>query len=172
MLEQYRRTVLAQYEGALTMMRELVSRCPDGLWREEKAGHATWQVAYHALYYVDFYLTAGEGAFQEPEIHQPDFQFLGERPCPPYGTAEPEGYLDRPALLGYVQHCLSKARRVVPGETAETLAGPSGFHWLPFPRAETHLYNLRHLQHHIGQLAERLRVAQGEGPPWVAYGWR
>jgi hypothetical protein len=32
---------------------------------------------------------------------------------------------------------------------------------------ELHFYNIRHLQHHTGQLADRLRTAINIGVPWV-----
>ena len=37
----------------------------------------------------------------------------------------------------------------------------SGFSWLKFSKGEAHLYNLRHIQHHTGQLTERLRQEAG-----------
>ena len=33
--------------------------------------------------------------------------------------------------------------------------------------AELHLYSIRHIQHHIGQLIERLHQAGIQGFPWV-----
>ena len=44
---------------------------------------------------------------------------------------------------------------------------PSGFHWLPFTRGEAHLYNLRHIQHHAGQLIDRIREVTDQGTKWV-----
>jgi hypothetical protein len=52
----------------------------------------------------------------------------------------------------------------------ETLDSASGFHWLPFSRFELHLYNLRHLEHHTGQLADRLRSVANLGVTWVREG--
>ena len=43
----------------------------------------------------------------------------------------------------------------------------SGFPWLPFGPVERLAYNLRHLQHHTGQLGERIRRATGNGVPWL-----
>jgi uncharacterized damage-inducible protein DinB len=45
-------------------------------------------------------------------------------------------------------------------ETAATLRGPAGFEWLSFTRSELPLYNLRHVQHHTGQLSAFLRRAK------------
>ncbi|KPJ52053.1 hypothetical protein AMJ39_08795 [candidate division TA06 bacterium DG_24] len=47
---------------------------------------------------------------------------------------------------------------------------PSGFPWLPFNRFELHLYNIRHIQHHAGQLIERLRSQGVTDFEWVGIG--
>ena len=43
----------------------------------------------------------------------------------------------------------------------------SGFSWLPMSKLELHFYNIRHLQHHIGQLDDRLRVKADIGIGWI-----
>jgi hypothetical protein len=32
----------------------------------------------------------------------------------------------------------------------------SGFSWLPFDKLELQFYNIRHLQHHVGELSDSL----------------
>lgn len=46
-------------------------------------------------------------------------------------------------------------------------AEESGFPWHPMSKLEHQLVNLRHLQHHVGQLNDRLRAGVGEGVDWV-----
>lgn len=43
------------------------------------------------------------------------------------------------------------------------------FEWLPFEKLEHQLYNIRHTQHHTGQLAERLRSRIETGILWVGH---
>jgi uncharacterized damage-inducible protein DinB len=57
-------------------------------------------------------------------------------------------------------------------ETHKTLEGPSEFPWLPMSRAELHLYNIRHIQHHTGQLGAFLRRNGVDAGRWVKRGWR
>ena len=45
---------------------------------------------------------------------------------------------------------------------------PSGFHWLPFDKLELQFYNIRHIQHHVGELYERLAAAGGAEVGWAA----
>jgi hypothetical protein len=62
-------------------------------------------------------------------------------------------------------------------ETADTFQGPSGFPYRPSTRGELHLYNLRHIQHHTGQLSAYLRrvdrsMNDDDALPWIGTGWR
>ncbi|WDF54486.1 hypothetical protein [Mucilaginibacter sp. KACC 22063] len=41
-----------------------------------------------------------------------------------------------------------------------------GFDWLPMSLAGLYIYNLRHLQHHIGQLTERLKTSNAIVITW------
>jgi hypothetical protein len=40
------------------------------------------------------------------------------------------------------------------------------------PRAELHVYNIRHIQHHSAQLIMRLRLDCDVDVPWISSGWR
>src|SRR5437773_2146517 len=69
----------------------------------------------------------------------------------------------------WVGGCRAKAAEVVGAETRETLEGPSGHGRLKFSRLELHLYNVRHIQHHTGQLTAFLRRV-GVKTGWVKTG--
>jgi hypothetical protein len=72
----------------------------------------------------------------------------------------------RADLLEYIGRVIAK----VPHAIDELdLDGASGFDFLPFNKLELQFYNLRHIQHHAGQLIERVRQNQDEGVAWV--GW-
>jgi hypothetical protein len=43
----------------------------------------------------------------------------------------------------------------------------SGFGWYPIPKLEHQLVNIRHVQYHEAQLADRLRTATGKGVGWM-----
>jgi hypothetical protein len=49
------------------------------------------------------------------------------------------------------------------------LGDTSGFFWLPFSKLELQLYNIRHIQHHTGQLIERLREQKDISVEWISY---
>lgn len=49
----------------------------------------------------------------------------------------------------------------------DLLSPQSGFPWYRISKLEHQLVNLRHLQHHAAQLADRLRAAREIGIRWV-----
>jgi hypothetical protein len=49
-------------------------------------------------------------------------------------------------------------------------APTSGFSWYRMSKLEHQLLNLRHIQHHTGQLADRLRRETNKGIAWVGEG--
>jgi uncharacterized damage-inducible protein DinB len=71
-----------------------------------------------------------------------------------------------------MQHVRAKAARAIAAETAESLAGPSGFDWVKIPRGELYIYSIRHVQHHAAQLILRLRQGGPQDIPWFRSGWR
>lgn len=165
----------SQLLAALSMLTECIRLCPVEHWDDPVAKYPFWQVAYHTLCFVDCYLSPDNAAFgrllAEGQASGPDFH--------PAGMAEleaeyPSRRFEQSELLAHAELCREKIGRVLgdgpDAETAESLAGPSGFSWLPFTRAELHIYNARHVQHHAGQLAVNLRRI-GVQPGWTKAGW-
>ncbi|MFO0874048.1 MAG: DinB family protein [Phycisphaerales bacterium] len=163
-LGRIKNAVIGQFEAALSMHDECLRRCPAEHWDASIAKYPFWMVAYHTLCFVDCYLAPNDDAFQvRPEYH-------------PRGRAEldeeyPSRRFTQQELLAYAAICRQRLRRVIEAETRETLEGHSGFSHLPFSRLELHLYNIRHVQHHTGQLTAFLRRV-GIDTPWVRTGWR
>jgi len=75
--------------------------------------------------------------------------------------------------MEYAEVVRSKAVRMIVQETEASLAGPSGYGGRrPPTRVEMHVYNIRHIQHHTGQLSACIRrVAPGADPRWAGTGW-
>ncbi|MBW3595741.1 MAG: DinB family protein [Planctomycetes bacterium] len=162
MTEHLKHILLGQMEASLAMLRECIEKCPAAHWDEKIAKYAFCQVAYHTLCFADLYLTESESLFVFRDLHPKGWEELnGEYPSRRFSQEE---------LLGYANICRDKARANLAAETAETLQGPSGFARHPISRVELHLYNIRHIQHHAGQLSASLRRIQ-VGTRWVKTGW-
>ena len=58
---------------------------------------------------------------------------------------------ERGANKVYVQHCRRKAAEAIAAETEESLQAQASFQLRTFSRAELHVYNIRHIQHHAAE---------------------
>jgi DinB superfamily len=167
MIDYLRKILGGQYEGALCMLNQCVAACPGEHW-EGKIARGTFRwAAYHTLFFVDVYLSPSEEAFVMRDLHRRGGDELG-----PEMTLG----LSREETLEYVQICRRKAAEVLASETREVLEGPCGFP-RKMTRGELHIYNIRHVQHHTGQMSAYLRRADGaladpKALPWVGTGWR
>jgi len=168
MIEFWRSIIAAQLEAALAMMRHCVEVCPSERWEDKIANHTFRQVAYHALFFTDCYLSANEQAFQLRDLHR----WGGDEREPVVCTG-----LSQEQTLVYVALCRQQISASLASETRESLLGPSGFSRRCISRGELHLYNIRHLQHHTGQLSAYLRRVNRsfDDPgklPWIGSGWK
>lgn len=168
MFDLYQQIMLGQFEAALAMLAQCVRRCPESLWDSKLAELTVRQIAYHTLFFVDLYLTSSADAFMLRELHR-----VGGDEREPVNSPG----LDQATTLDYLDICLDKLRSVMASESEAIWKGPSGFNWYPFTRAELHLINLRHVQHHTGQLSSHLRrlVPDCRGHSelkWISSGWR
>jgi hypothetical protein len=165
MIEFLKRILTAQFEAALCMLKECVQKCPPEHWEGKIANDTFRQIAYHTLFFVDLYLSPTEEAFQLRDWHH---RGGDERS----NTAASTG-LTRDETLAYLAVCRQKMLATIASETPGSLQGASGFSHLPFSRGELHLSNIRHVQHHTGQLSAYLRRIIEDGERWwVKTGWR
>jgi hypothetical protein len=153
-----------QYRASLEMLGQAVAQCPEPLWLAPDYPNKFWHIAYHTLFFTHLYLQTSEAEFRPWLKHKKDYQFLGPRPWAPHEVPEIGAPYSKEDILEYHQFCLGETAARVP---SVDLDAPSGFHWLPFNKAELQVYNIRHIQHHAGQLIDRLRTAEGIGTPWV-----
>lgn len=170
MLEIFRTAIAKQYEAALYTLDLCIDNCPDATWNARVGNNPFCQVAFHALFFADYYLGENADAFRlqpfhaaNPEIFR-DYEQLEDR--------EPVELYERGAVQRYLGHCRAKAATTIASETVESLAAKAGFTRRNHSRAELHLCNIRHLQHHAAQLSLRLRIDAGVGIAWCGSGWR
>jgi hypothetical protein len=158
----------SQYEAALAMVKDCIAAAGEEHWEGTIATATCRQIAYHTLFWTDYYLSTSEDAFCLRELHHRG----GDERRPELSPG-----LGREETLDYAGICRAKAVEVVAAETRESLEGPSGFSWRKCSRAELHVYSIRHIQHHAGGMAAYLRrvdpgLAGREALRWVGHGWR
>jgi len=155
--------IKSQYHAALDMLRQVIANCPDPVWLSRTPKNHFWRVAFHALFYTHLYLQPAEKDFVPWPKHRDQSQFLGTVPWPPHDQPKIGPPYTKEELLEYLDFCHAEADARV---DALDLEGPSGFWWLPFDKTELQFYNIRHLQHHTGELSDRL-CNEGIELDWV-----
>ena len=161
------KTVTSQYHATLSMMEQTVRTCPEEMWDEPGQANPFWRVAYHALFFVDLYLQPSEEDLTLWEGCREGYQFLGPTPWPPHEQPAVDKPYGRDEVLAYVDYCRTLVERTVP---TIDLDAPSGFHWLPFDKMELQIYNIRHLQQHVGDLSTLLQTQANLEINWVGMG--
>lgn len=169
MVEAIKAMLMNQYEAAFCTLNRCIDRCPDGAWDEPVVNHAFCETVFHTLFYADFYLGNDEASFREQAFHRDRPEFF--RDYEEFEDRAPVLVYDRQAVKAYLAHCRGKASEVIAAATAEDFSAPCGFPRRNFSRAELHVYNIRHIQHHAAQLTMRLRIDSGEDVAWIGSGW-
>ena len=151
--------VWRQFGAAIDMLGNSIDACPDEVWANGSREPAFWYVAYHTLFFLDLYLGGGPAGFRPPEPFtlselNPD----GEMPDRVYSRDE---------LRTYLRHCREKCRTSIEEMTDERAGEIITMHNGTLSYGELLLYNLRHVQHHTGQLNLMLRQSIDDAPRWV-----
>jgi len=172
MLDVLKELIAHQYEASLSMLNLAIDRCPDGSWNECVAKWKFCQAAFHVVFFADVYLQPSDDvdALKRQPFHVEhqaafrDYEELEDRP--------PALLYEKAFVLGYLQNVRRKAQTTIALESAAVLAGPSGFRRRTGSRAELHVYNIRHIQHHAAQLSLCLRLNTEVDIPWVGHAWK
>ncbi len=153
----------SQYQAALAMFRSAVEKCTKELWLDGGFPNPTWRVAYHTVYFYHLYLHQNLRDYSPLPGHREGAQNM---PSDPDG-GEMKAY-SKVEILSLIDHLIS-----ITGDAVDKLdieAEGSGFPWYQVNKCEHQLVNLRHLQHHIAQLQDRIRNRQNAGISWVRAG--
>ena len=149
-------------EPTLEMLGQTINACPDELWDARDKGPPFWQYAYHALAGVDFWLSDSPKTFAFPSFHTREALIeSGETPA---------GALSRQQIEAYLEQVTAKSWALLDRLTPATLLQETEFAGRPWTTADRILVQIRHVQHHVGQLNAALKGAVGGAPPgWVGF---
>jgi hypothetical protein len=161
-------TIGRQYAAALQMVQQAIEACPGELWDDRTEGSPFWHLAYHALFYADFYLSKDEKSLEPKPLHHDKAHFLpGDYKQYAGVVGTPDEAFTREQLLEYADHCLDKCQRTFESVTDERALERCGFWWYELNVGEFLVNSLRHTQHHAGQLALLLRRHAAVGVEWM-----
>jgi hypothetical protein len=141
-----------QFGAAIDSLDDMLRLCPAELWRERLWHDPTrrpeyaefWYRVYHALFWLDLYLTGAEEGFAPP---------------PPFALIEmaeddlPDRVYAREELQAYLQDCRTRCQTTIQTLTDEAAQRRCRFAWGEVSFAELLLYNMRHVQEIAAQLS-------------------
>lgn len=155
--------LISQHLASLDMMEKIIKEISGELWLSSAYVNPTWQVAYHALFFFRLYL------FDRLEDHAHwSGHRKGAQHMPQDSDALPVEPVSQSDMLLFVQACRNEIRpRIL---ATDILREECGFSWYEVGKAEHLMVNVRHLQHHVAQLQDRLRNAEGKGIRWTKKG--
>jgi hypothetical protein len=159
-----------QFGAAIDTLGDALRSCPDELWEKQlwadqpdqwvAAGFSSfWYLGYHALFWLDLYLTGAEEGFMPPEPF--DLVEMDE------GEVLPRTY-SRRELLDYLQHCRQRCQETVETMSIDQANQLCRFPWGEIPFAELQIYSLRHVQEHAAQLHLFIGQQAGKASEWTA----
>src|SRR5262249_38461269 len=121
-----------------------------------------WYLAFHTLFWLDYYLRPVEKDFTPPAPFTLD-------EMDPAGLYPDRAYT-RDELLAYLAHGRRRVRERLDPLSDAAAAEPCGFERRDISVLELLVYNLRHVQHHVGQLQLLLRQQTQSAPGYVGRG--
>lgn len=152
--------IARQLGASIDMLDNAIAGCPDPLWDDGSGPYAFWYIAFHTLFWLDLYLKGSVEDYKPPApFTLEELDPAGIIPDRPYTKEE---------LRSFLAHCRRHLHQAIAGLTEEAASRRCRFGWGEASYLELLLYNLRHVQHHVGQLNLRIREKTGSAPRWVA----
>ena len=150
----------SQFGAAIEMLENAIAACPEALWSDASRTPQFWYLAYHTLFFLDYYSSGAEQGFQPPAPFT-----LSE--MDPAGVM-PERVYSREELRRYLEHGRAQSLAEIAAMTLERAAARCAFERPELTRGELVLYSMRHVQHHAAQLNLILRQVTDSAPRWVS----
>jgi hypothetical protein len=157
-LERIRESLRRQFGAAVETLQKAIEACPEGVWFDRSRQPEFWYVAFHTLFFLDFYLA------ESPEGYQPPLPFTRDE-LDPAGIL-PEQPYSKAELLAFLDHSRNRLQAIWDAPV-EKLQEQRKFRPIQSSLLEVLLYNMRHIQHHAAQLNLILRQATDSAPRWV-----
>ena len=167
-LSEIKKSYLRQIGAAFKMLEYTIDKANDTTWTARINNMPFWQICYHVLWHTDFYFHANQATFQPQSFDmkgiknisiKPDSQMIEDQKHP----------ISKRNMKAYCTYAKQKANQFIQNINESYFTTPSPFEWHGFPKIDLVDYNLRHLQHHVGQLDIILRREQNMGNPWIMF---
>jgi DinB family protein len=171
MIQHLRNALWNQFGASIDMLKNIIGLWPDQHWN---LTNKVYYLSYHTFLFLDYYLTIPPTNYAAPL----PFTMLSPDKVPPYAVDDllPGRLYSQNELLDCLQSCRQKCKQVISSLTEESMQrlwidqpdDIAGSSTLKYSVLEIILYNLKHVQHHVGQLNLLLREETGLAADWVS----
>lgn len=154
MSESVNEIIWKQFGASLEMFENSLETCPEEVWSIKSE---FWYIAYHTLFYADYYLSKDPSEFMPPDpFTLSEFDPAGIMPDRIYSKTE---------LIQYLHYIRTKCknRLSIDDPAFRFIDSRKNYTFL-----EIMIYNIRHIHHHLGQLNMLLRQHADIPSRWVA----
>ena len=159
-MDPFWKTILwNQCGAAIDTLDNVIEACPNELWGDRSKQPEFWYVAYHTVYFLDFYWFGTKDRFTPREGYT-----LSE--LDPSGVL-PDRVYSKAELREYLADCRTKYQTLIENMTDESAQKLTEFWWPDMSVAELLIQTIRHLQHHAAQLNLILRRETDAPAPWL-----
>lgn len=149
-----------QYNKTISTILQIVEAFPEDRWREPHgdAYYIPCRIAYHLAVVIDRQIAGG---FRDKD-------FAAKLPYGNWMEAKAENLPDKNEFLAYFDGVLSRAEKVLPTINDEGLMSPIEPEraWMGKSQLGFHLYMMRELSDHTGELNKML-IEDGKEDIWV-----
>lgn len=174
--EILKQTLCKNFCAAIDMLGDSIQMCPLYLWQNEKR---FFYLSYHTLIFLDYYLSKPVKSFQ-PAL---PFSLADPDSLPPEAVDDVLAHrrYSQSEMLDWLSEIRQKCKNAILNATPYEIAS----RWIEEQELDLHglcpslvaqytlleiwFYNLRHLQHHVGQLNLILRQRADEAPDWISF---
>jgi len=171
MIAHLQKVLWNQFGASIDMLNDIIAMWPDQYWNLD---NKFYYLCFHTFLFLDYYLTIPPTNYTAPL----PFTMISPEEIPQYAVDDllPRKLYTKKELLVSLQTCRQKCKHLIFGLAHETLEHPwldqpddiVGGSTLRYSVLEILLYNLKHVQHHVGQLNLLLRKETGQAVAWIS----
>ncbi|MBO9728238.1 MAG: DinB family protein [Chitinophaga sp.] len=163
MITAYRESLWKQFGASIDMLTNAISAYPEHLWYTRKK---FFYISYHVAVFLDYYLNVPAQPMSSPL----PYTLSNDIPEDGIDDVVPNSIYSQHEITTYLQASRKKCHEVI------TTLPEAAFtqQWIEIDGDkemqvfELFLYNMRHVQHHAGQLNMILKRDTDSAPDWVS----
>lgn len=175
MNNHFHTTLWKNFAAAIDMLDNIIAICPEEIWAKDKQ---VYYMSYHVTIFLDYYLTSPVKDFKPLLSYT-----LADPDQLPEGAVDdvlPSRFYSKEELRNALAISREKCKQLVLSTPADEFSK----RWISDEEIELHglcpslvvnytvleilFYNLRHVQHHVGQLNLLLRQRANLAADWIA----